>query len=115
MLPHKTVRGQLALGRLATYEGIPEPYDKQKRLVVPDALKVLRMRADRNFCLLGELSKEVGWGYTDLVAKLEASRKAKEQAYYQEKKAAATAKDQKIKSLVSKLAKPNEVLAAHGY
>ena len=57
MLPHKTVRGQLALGRLATYEGIPEPYDKQKRLVVPDALKVLRMRADRNFCLLGELSK----------------------------------------------------------
>ena len=115
MLPHKTVRGQLALGRLATYEGIPEPYDKVKRLVVPDALKVLRMRADRNFCLLGELSKEVGWGYTDLVAKLEASRKAKEQAYYQEKKAAATAKDQKIKSLVSKLAKPNEVLAAHGY
>ena len=115
MLPHKTVRGQLALGRLATYEGIPEPYDKIKRLVVPDALKVLRMRADRNFCLLGELSKEVGWGYTDLVAKLEATRKAKEQAYYQEKKAAATSKDQKIKSLASQLAKPNEVLAAHGY
>lgn len=115
MLPHKTVRGQLALGRLATYEGIPEPYDKIKRLVVPDALKVLRMRADRNFCILGELSKEVGWGYTDLVAKLEATRKAKEQAFYQEKKAAATSKDQKIKSLVSQLAKPNEVLAAHGY
>ena len=115
MLPHKTVRGQLALGRLATYEGIPEPYDKIKRLVVPDALKVLRMRADRNFCLLGELSKEVGWGYTDLVAKLEATRKAKEQAYYQEKKAASTAKDQKIKSLVSQLAKPNAVLAAHGF
>ena len=115
MLPHKTVRGQLALGRLATYEGIPEPYDKQKRLVVPDALKVLRMRADRNFCLLGELSKEVGWGYTDLVAKLEATRKAKEQAYYQEKKAASTAKDQKIKSIAAKLEAPNKVLAAYGY
>ena len=115
MLPHKTVRGQLALGRLATYEGIPEPYDKQKRLVVPDALKVLRMRADRNFCLLGELSKEVGWGYTDLVAKLEATRKAKEQAYYQTKKADSTAKDQKIKSIAAKLEAPNKVLAAYGY
>ena len=115
MLPHKTVRGQLALGRLATYEGIPEPYDKQKRLVVPDALKVLRMRADRNFCLLGELSKEVGWGYTDLVAKLEATRKAKEQAFYQTKKAAATAKDQKIKSIAAKLEAPNKVLAAYGF
>jgi len=89
MLPHKTVRGQLALGRLATFEGIPEPYDKKKRVVVPAALKVLRMRSDRNFTVLGDLSKEVGWGYTELVAKLEASRKIKEQAYYTEKKAAA--------------------------
>lgn len=86
MLPHKTVRGQIALGRLATYEGIPEPYDKMKRVVVPEALKVLRMRADRNFCLLGELAKEVGWGYTDLVERLEAARKIKEQAFYAEKK-----------------------------
>jgi large subunit ribosomal protein L13Ae len=44
------------------------------------------MRADRRFCLLGELSKEVGWGYTDLVSRLEAQRKIKEQAYYAEKK-----------------------------
>mmetsp|Transcript_752 Transcript_752/g.862 ORF Transcript_752/g.862 Transcript_752/m.862 type:complete len:198 (-) Transcript_752:77-670(-) len=87
MLPHKTVRGQLALGRLATYEGIPEPYDKKKRVVVPDALKVLRMRADRNFTLLGALAKEVGWGYTELVQKLETQRKIKEQAFYAEKKA----------------------------
>jgi large subunit ribosomal protein L13Ae len=106
MLPHKTKRGQLALGRLAVnrsisillprvssrifykaYEGIPEPYDKKKRVVVPDALKVLRLRADRQFTVLGELSKEVGWGYTDLVARLEAQRKVKEQAFYAEKKA----------------------------
>jgi large subunit ribosomal protein L13Ae len=94
MLPHKTARGQLALGRLATYEGIPTGdmngvggYDKVKRVVVPEALKAIRMRADRNFCVLGQLSKEVGWGYTDLVAKLEGARKLKEQAYYQEKKA----------------------------
>jgi large subunit ribosomal protein L13Ae len=93
MLPHKTARGQLALGRLATFEGIPEPYDKVKRMVVPEALKAIRMRADRNFCVLGQLSKEVGWGYTDLVEKLEGARKLKEQAYYQEKKEANIRKD----------------------
>ena len=87
MLPHKTVRGQLALGRLAVYEGMPAPYDKLKRVVVPSALKILRMRPDRNFCLLGELSKEVGWGYTELVQKLETQRKLKEQEWYKVKKA----------------------------
>lgn len=50
------------------------------------------MRADRNYTVLGDLSKEVGWGYTDLVAKLEAARKVKEQAFYAEKKAVVAAK-----------------------
>ena len=77
---------------MQTYEGIPEPYDKQKRVVVPAALKVLRMRPDRRFTVLGELSKEVGWGYTDLVNRLEAQRKIKEQAFYAEKKAKIAAK-----------------------
>lgn len=98
MLPHKTARGQLALGRLATFEGIPEPYDKVKRVVVPEALKAVRMRADRNFCVLGQLSKEVGWGYTDLVDKLEGARKLKEQAFYQEKKQANILKDKAAKA-----------------
>ncbi len=86
MLPYKTSRGALALGRLATYEGIPSPYDRVKRVVVPAALKVLRMRPDRNFCVLGTLSKEVGWGHKDLVAKLEAARKVKEQATMQRRR-----------------------------
>ena len=101
------------MGRLAAYEGIPEPYDKLKRVVVPDALKVLRMRADRNFCLLGELSKEVGWGYTDLVARLEAQRKIKEQAYYAEKKAAVAAKGKA--AAAADLSAVAPVLAALGY
>jgi large subunit ribosomal protein L13Ae len=67
---------------LKAFEGIPEPYDKKKRVVVPAALKVIRMRPDRRFTLLGELSKEVGWGYSDLVSRLEQQRKVKEQAFY---------------------------------
>lgn len=93
MMPHTTTRGANALARLGVYEGIPEPYDKVKRKVVPNALKVIRMRSDRRFCLLGSLSKEVGWGHSDLVAKLEAQRKVKEQAFYAEKKAKKIAYD----------------------
>ena len=47
MLPHKLARGKLALQRLKVFEGIPPPYDKQKRMVVPSALKVLRLKARR--------------------------------------------------------------------
>ncbi|GAU42991.1 hypothetical protein TSUD_188650 [Trifolium subterraneum] len=39
MIPHKTKRREAALARLKVYEGIPPPYDKIKRMVVPDALK----------------------------------------------------------------------------
>ena len=39
MIPHKTKRGAAALARLKAYEGIPPPYDKIKRMVIPDALK----------------------------------------------------------------------------
>ena len=39
MIPHKTKRGAAALARLKAYEGIPPPYDKMKRMVIPDALK----------------------------------------------------------------------------
>ena len=47
MVPHKTERGKQALHRLVTYEGIPPPYDKKKKMVVPSALKVLRLKPGR--------------------------------------------------------------------
>eukprot|EP00353_Schmidingerella_taraikaensis_P009529 CAMPEP_0185584226 /NCGR_PEP_ID=MMETSP0434-20130131/30891_1 /TAXON_ID=626734 ORGANISM="Favella taraikaensis, Strain Fe Narragansett Bay" /NCGR_SAMPLE_ID=MMETSP0434 /ASSEMBLY_ACC=CAM_ASM_000379 /LENGTH=56 /DNA_ID=CAMNT_0028203845 /DNA_START=180 /DNA_END=347 /DNA_ORIENTATION=+ len=55
------------MARLAMFEGVPAPYDKVKRVVVPEALKAIRMRADRNFCVLGNLSQEFGWNYGPLV------------------------------------------------
>ncbi|KAK9927141.1 hypothetical protein M0R45_024341 [Rubus argutus] len=45
-----------ALARLKAYEGIPPPYDKIKKMVMPDALKVLRLQAGHKYCLLGNLS-----------------------------------------------------------
>eukprot|EP00803_Ostreobium_quekettii_P003297 evm.model.scf_465EXC.6 EVM.evm.TU.scf_465EXC.6 scf_465EXC:68786-69543(-) len=59
MLPHKTVRGEAALRRLKCFEGIPPPYDCQKRVVVPRALKVARLRFQARVCHLGELATSV--------------------------------------------------------
>ena len=59
MVPQKTKRGQAALDRLKCFEGIPAPYDTQKRMVIPDALKVLRLGAGHKNVTLGALSSTV--------------------------------------------------------
>jgi len=70
MIPHKTARGAAALERLKVFEGVPPPYDKVKRVVVPQALRVLRLKPGRKYCTVGRLSHEVGWKYQDVVARL---------------------------------------------
>lgn len=59
MLPHKLPRGAAALKRLKCFEGIPAPYDRKKRVVVPKALKVVRMEFSRRHCKLSELATAV--------------------------------------------------------
>merc|ERR1712224_1022901 len=71
MVPHKTARGAAALDRLKTFEGIPHPYDAKKRVVVPAALKVLRLRPHRLWTKLGDLSTQVGWHCQQLLERLE--------------------------------------------
>jgi hypothetical protein len=67
MIPHKTARGAAALERLKVFEGVPPPYDKKKKMVVPQALRVLRLQPGRKYCTVGRLSHEVGWKYQDVV------------------------------------------------
>merc|ERR1712180_220004 len=50
MLPHKLQRGKDALAKLKVFEGVPPPYDKKKRMVVPSALRVMRLKSKRRFC-----------------------------------------------------------------
>lgn len=69
MIPHKTARGAAALERLKVFEGVPPPYDKQKKMVVPQAIRVLRLQPGRKYCTVGRLSHEVGWKYQDVVAR----------------------------------------------
>lgn len=82
MLPHKTKRGAAALARLKVCEGIPPTYQKKKRMVVPTALRVLRLAPGRKYTVLKDLSHEYGWKYKDVVERLEAKRKARGDLYH---------------------------------
>ena len=117
MLPHKTKRGAAALDRLKVFEGCPEPFAKQKRMVVPAALRVLRLKPGRAFTTVGRLSHEVGWKYQTILAKLESQRIESGKKYWAEKKKEAREKRSKISKLASnpKIAKVNEQLAQLGY
>jgi hypothetical protein len=67
MIPHKTARGTAALNRLKVFEGVPPPYDRKKRVVVPQALRVLRLRPGRKYCSVGRIAHEFGWKHQDVV------------------------------------------------
>ncbi len=69
------------------FEGIPHPYDKVKRAVIPQALRVLRSNPTRKFTRLGDLSTEMGWRHDELIAKLEARRKQKSGLFFAKQKA----------------------------
>jgi large subunit ribosomal protein L13Ae len=86
MIPHKTQRGATAFERFKAYEGIPPPYDKVKRAVVPEALKVLRLGAGHKYCVLGDLSHQVGWKHQATVKHLEEKRQASASEYWAKKK-----------------------------
>lgn len=74
MVPHKTPRGAAALARLRVYEGIPYPFAQQKRVCMPNALRIVRLKNTRKFTTLGALAASVGWNKAELIAKLEAVR-----------------------------------------
>lgn len=114
MIPHKTARGAAALERLKVFEGIPPPYDKKQRMVVPQALRVLRLKPGRKFCTVGRLSHEVGWKYQDVVARLEERRKVKGAAYYERKKALRRQLAE-AKTTTGKDSKASQELAKLGY
>jgi large subunit ribosomal protein L13Ae len=117
MVPHKTERGKAALKRLQTYEGLPAPFDKKKRMVVPSALKVLRLKPGRKFCTVGRLAHEVGWKYQDIVATLEVKRKVKSEAFHKKKVAIAKIKAdvKKDPKVAKRIASYQKIIESYGY
>eukprot|EP00850_Spirogloea_muscicola_P019302 SM000188S03797 [mRNA] locus=s188:27538:28767:+ [translate_table: standard] len=115
MIPHKGKRGAAALERLKAFEGIPAPYDKMKRVVVPDALKVLRLAPGHKFCLLGRLSSEVGWHHGDTIQELEDKRKERSAEYYKQKKEIVQRRVKALQNASSELESLEQVLAPLSY
>ena len=97
------------------FEGIPHPFDRLKRQVVPGALRTVRLRPGRKYCRLGDLASQVGWKHNDLIAKLEAKRKERSAATYKVKKSLAGLKRQAESSVNSKVADIDSKLAALGH
>ena len=116
MLPHKTPRGKAAMQRLKVFDGIPYPYDQKKRLVVPQALRVLRVKSFRNTCLLGDLASGVGWTRSDVVATLEEKRKVKSEAFYKKKQVKVAARAKAMQGAGNKvIEKANKELKQYGF
>merc|ERR1711974_436800 len=114
MVPHKTERGKDAKKRLQTFEGVPPPYDKKKSMVVPSALKVLRLKPGRKFCSLGRRSHDVGWKYQDVIETLEAKRKVKAEDFHNRNVTKAKAVADAEKAVAAKTKPITEQIAAFG-
>ncbi|KAG9306519.1 hypothetical protein G9A89_004716 [Geosiphon pyriformis] len=116
MIPHKTPRGAAALERVKIFEGIPPEYARQKRMVIPAALRVLRLKPGRRYTTIARLSSEVGWKYEEVVKKLEEKRKVHSKKYYLTKKRAISVKAKVIKKEGdTELKQINEKLATYGH
>jgi len=115
MIPHKTKRGAAALARLRAYEGVPSEFAKKKRMVIPDALKVLRLQKGHKYCLLGRLSSEVGWNQYDTITELENKRKEISKVAYERRKQLIKLKSKAEKVADEKLGSQLDILAPVKY
>ena len=82
-------------------------------MVVPAAMRIIRLKPGRNYTNIGQMASEVGWKNKDLIERLEAKRKVKSEAFYQKKKAANKLKAQA--TAAADLSAVAGVLAASGH
>ncbi len=59
-----------------------------QKLVVPDALRALRLAPGHRWCKLGDVQARVGWTYAPVVQKLEVARKTAAFAWHVKRKVA---------------------------
>ena len=74
-------------------------------MVVPAALKALRLKPHRKFSRLGDLSKEFGWKSHAVLARLEEKRKVKSMEFYKKRLADLKAKAKTAKGVQKDLEK----------
>ncbi|CAK8671460.1 large ribosomal subunit protein uL13-like [Clavelina lepadiformis] len=115
MLPHKLKRGAEALDRLKVFEGIPPPYDKKKRFIVPSCMKIVKLKPKRKFAELSRLSHEVGWKYQGIIESLEEKRKARAKLYWDKKQEQQKLRKQAIANVQDKISSLDAEIQSMGY
>merc|ERR1712151_1399363 len=115
MVPHKTARGAAAMERLTCFVGVPPPFDKKKRVVIPQALRVTHLRPNRKYTVLKDLCNAAGWKYGEVVAKLEEKRTVRAAEFYKAKKAKAELRAKAIEAAAPKMADAKAVLDSMSY
>lgn len=113
MVPHKTARGAAAMGRLKVFDGVPAPYDTMKRQVIPDAMRAVKLSSFRKFCVLGDLSHQVGWGNKELISSMEDKRKKRAENWHKQRIAQANEARKAVN--VKEIKKVRDELAQYGY
>lgn len=114
MVPHKTPKGAAAMGRLKCFDGVPLSLNAKKKMVVPDALRVVRLKPRSKYCVLGDISKECGWTKSQLLESLETKRATRNREWHT--KRVKLCKDRKQTLKANKdIATVNNELAQYGY
>jgi large subunit ribosomal protein L13Ae len=114
MLPYKTPRGAACLGRLKCFDGCPMTVNATKKMVIPDALKVVKLAPRAKYTVLGNVAKECGWTKQSLIDRLEAKRTARNHEWYL-KKVEESKKEKDALAKSEELKEVNKQLAEFGY
>jgi len=84
-------------------------------MVVPVALRALRLRPRTKFCVLGELAKETGWKRKEFIENFEKKRKIRAVGWYKKKKVAMRRERLARNDPSVKNSEHNNILASYGY
>ena len=71
MIPYKTAKSAATLGRLKCFDGCPVSANCMKKMVIPDALKAVKLGPRAKYCVLGNVAKDCGWTQQELIDELE--------------------------------------------
>ena len=114
MIPYKTSKGAAAMGRLKCFDGCPVSCNTLKKMVIPSALKAVRLAPRAKYSTLGRVATECGWTKAKLIDDLEAKRVEKNHEWYVQKVEHEKAEAKALKKN-NELKKVDEELAKYGY
>jgi large subunit ribosomal protein L13Ae len=116
MVRYKTARGANAMARLTVYDGCPPHYVKVKKMVIPQALRLIRIKSTTKYAKLGKMCSQVGWTKAAVIAKLEAKRKEASLGWYRKKREALKLKEKATAEANKSLSEAErKLLAEYGY